>query len=123
MMIKKTTNGVSGSTGSRHSKGFVPALRSAIRSTAKMVKGAISLDEEALTKHATPHIASQGDELKSGMKRELGFFINYGRVFCDIYQDRATKALGALETALADKKSSAETLRKAMEEAVQAFNS
>ena len=123
MMIKKTSTGVSGSTGSRHAKGFVPALRSAISKTATFVKGTISLDEKALRTHATPLIQAQGKELEDGLKREMGFFLNYGRVFADLYQDRAHKALVALETALAlPKDTKPEILRKAMADAVQAFN-
>lgn len=124
MLIKKTSNGVSGNTSSRHSKGIVPAVRKAIEETATFVKGSLSLDEKALREKAIPQMScATTEEAEKGFVRELGFFANYGRVFADLYGKRAGLALAALETAMADKETSAKDLRKAMETAVKAFNS
>ena len=125
MMIKKTSKGIGGTTTSRHSKGIVPAVRTAIIETATFVKGSLSLNEADLKAKALPLMHCETtEEAEKGFVRELGFFANYGRVFADLYAKRATLALAALETALAskDKDADAKALRKAMETAVKAFN-
>ena len=123
MLIKKTSNGVSGNTSSRHSKNIVPAIRTAIIETATFVKGSLSLDEAVLKAKALPQMTcATTEESEKGFVRELGFFANYGRPFADLYAKRAGLALAALETALAAKDADTKALRKAMETAVKCFN-